>query len=90
MSKLQQKNLFIYGISLLRNAIISGLKVSELVRVNVADFDFTQKFGDSVDSNKIEVITNHLGKAHYHIERNASPKITFLDLSLSISKILRS
>ncbi|MDA0194060.1 MAG: DNA polymerase III subunit delta [Bacteroidetes bacterium] len=90
LSKVQQKNLFIYGISLLRNAIISGLKISELVRVNTEDFDFAQKFGNSVDANKIEMITNHLDKAHYHIERNASPKITFLDLSLSIAKVLKS
>jgi DNA polymerase III subunit delta' len=29
-----------------------------------------------------------LEKAHYHIERNANPKILFLDVSLQIVKVL--
>ena len=33
-------------------------------------------------------IINELEKAHYHIERNANPKILFLDVSLQIVKLL--
>ncbi len=35
-----------------------------------------------------EAISNELEKAHYHVERNANPKILFLDVSLQIIKIL--
>jgi len=90
MTKIQQRNLLSYGTGLLRNAMISGLKLSDLVRGSSEDLQFIQKFGASVSAAKIELITNDLGKAHYHIERNASAKITFLDLSLSISKLLRA
>ena len=38
--------------------------------------------------NAIEAITGELEKAHYHIERNANPKILFLDVSLQLIKIL--
>jgi DNA polymerase-3 subunit delta' len=34
------------------------------------------------------LIIDELEKAHYHVERNANPKILFLDVSLQIIKIL--
>jgi DNA polymerase-3 subunit delta' len=33
-------------------------------------------------------IITELEKAHYHIERNANPKILFLDVSLQIIKLI--
>jgi DNA polymerase-3 subunit delta' len=37
---------------------------------------------------KAQTISTELEKAHYHVERNANPKILFLDVSLQIIKIL--
>ena len=37
---------------------------------------------------KAQYISDELEKAHYHVERNANPKILFLDVSLQIIKIL--
>jgi len=39
-----------------------------------------------MDINMAQGIINELEKAHYHIERNANPKILFLDVSLQIVK----
>jgi len=36
-----------------------------------------------------QAISTELEKAHYHVERNANPKILFLDVSLQIIKILK-
>lgn len=41
-----------------------------------------------LDINKAQYISTELEKAHYHVERNANPKILFLDVSLQIIKIL--
>ena len=38
--------------------------------------------------NSTQAIITELEKAHYHIERNANPKILFLDVSLQIIKVL--
>jgi DNA polymerase-3 subunit delta' len=35
-----------------------------------------------------QAISTELEKAHYHVERNANPKILFLDVSLQIIKVL--
>jgi DNA polymerase-3 subunit delta' len=41
-----------------------------------------------LDISKAQYISTELEKAHYHVERNANPKILFLDVSLQIIKIL--
>ncbi len=37
----------------------------------------------------VEVIADELDKAYYHVERNANPRILFLDVSLQLVKILK-
>ena len=37
----------------------------------------------------VEALINELEQAHYHIERNANPKILFLDVSLQLVKIIK-
>ena len=39
--------------------------------------------------NMAEAIISELEQAHYHIERNANPKILFLDVSLQLVKIIK-
>jgi len=41
-----------------------------------------------MDVSRAQGIITELEKAHYHVERNANPKILFLDVSLQIIKIL--
>ena len=37
----------------------------------------------------VEALISELEQAHYHIERNANPKILFLDVSLQLVKIIK-
>ncbi len=90
MSKLAQKSLISSGLALLRNALLSSNNLNGLMRVSEDESDFVSKFGKSINLSKIEIISNELSEAFYHLERNASPKMTFLDLSLRINVILRS
>ena len=56
---------------------------------NEKELEFISKFSKILNLAKAEAIANELEKAHYHIERNANPKILFLDVSLQFVKILK-
>jgi DNA polymerase-3 subunit delta' len=42
-----------------------------------------------LDLNMADAIISELERAHYHVERNANPKILFLDVSLQLVKIIK-
>jgi DNA polymerase-3 subunit delta' len=84
-----QKNLLRYGLHLIRECIMVISGADELVHLQSSELDFVQNFSKQLDLAKAEAIINELEKAHYHIERNANPKILFLDVSLQFVKILK-
>jgi DNA polymerase-3 subunit delta' len=84
-----QKNLLRYGIHLIRECIMIISGAEELVHLQSLELDFVKNFSKHLDLAKGEALINELEKAHYHIERNANPKILFLDVSLQFVKILK-
>ena len=84
-----QKNLLKYGINIIRECIMVLSNTNELVHLPTAELDFVNNFSKHLDFAKAEALINEMDKAHYHIERNANPKILFLDVSLQFVKILK-
>jgi len=84
-----QKNLLRYGIKLMREVTIVLAGVTELVHLPANEKEFVVNFSRNINPAKAEAIADELEKAHYHIERNANPKILFLDVSLQFIKILK-
>ncbi|MEJ7693790.1 hypothetical protein [Daejeonella sp.] len=84
-----QKNLLKYGISLIRECVMVLSGANELVHLPTAELDFVANFSKHLDLARAEALINEMDKAHYHIERNANPKILFLDVSLQFVKILK-
>ncbi len=85
-----QKNFLRYGINFLRECslILSGAE--NLVKLPQSTMEVAQKLSAHVLSiPMIEALVSELEKAHYHIERNANPKILFLDVSLQLVKIIK-
>jgi DNA polymerase-3 subunit delta' len=85
-----QKNFLKYGISFLRECslILSG--ADSLVKLPLRTLDTAHKLCKHVlDLNMASAIISELEQAHYHIERNANPKILFLDVSLQLVKIIK-
>jgi DNA polymerase-3 subunit delta' len=85
-----QKSLLQYGLGMLRETLVYNIAGKNLVRLGEEDLKFVEGFSKVLNEEKIEQISRHLNEACYHIERNANPKITFLDISLSISGIFKS
>jgi len=88
LGKNAQKLLLQYGLNMMRQALVGDYLIEEKMKLNAEEQDFVFKFGKAMSDSKLENISAELNKAHYHLERNANAKILFLDLSLTIGKIM--
>ncbi|TAF46212.1 MAG: hypothetical protein EAZ51_01920 [Sphingobacteriales bacterium] len=89
MGRENQKNFFKYGINLMREAVLCLSDMPALVHLPEKELDFISKFAKILTLAKAQSIATEFEKAHYHIERNANPKILFLDVSLMLIKLLK-
>ena len=86
-----QKNLILTGINVVRECLLDASQLKSLMRTAPEDLEFIEKFGRNIlTSTKILQMYGKLGDAHYHLERNANPKILFMDLSLQLAAILKT
>ncbi len=83
-----QKNFIRYGISYIRECCLLLGGAGSLVHLPAAEKETAQKMAGVMSMEMAEAISEVLEKAHYAVERNANPKILFLDVSLQIIKIL--
>jgi DNA polymerase-3 subunit delta' len=83
-----QKNFLRYGISFIRECCLLLAGAGQLVHLPAAELETAQKMTGVMTMAMAEAISTELEKAHYHVERNANPKILFLDVSLQLVKIL--
>jgi DNA polymerase-3 subunit delta' len=89
MGRENQKNFFKYGVNLMRECMLYLAHASSLIHLPPKELEFISKFSQVLNLAKAEAIANELERAQYHIERNANPKILFLDVSLILVKILK-
>lgn len=78
------------GSRIIREAMIHRVPVTELSRMPDSETAFMDKFSQVFSEEKVMRIAPKIDEAQYHIERNANPKILFLDLSLFIAQIARA
>ena len=92
MSKIGQNSLLLYGLNMMREVLVHrhmGEQADVLARVQGTSATFVENFSKVLDDHKTELISKFLNDAHYHLERNASARIVFLDLSLQIAGIIK-
>lgn len=83
-----QKNFLRYGINFIRECCLLLAGAPNLVHLPADELDTAQKMIKVMSIEATEAISSELETAHYHVERNANPKILFLDVSLQIITIL--
>jgi len=86
-SKLGRENLklfIVYSINMLRQIVLLNQGLSQMVFLKGEELDFVKKFSEISSLEKLETAIDQLEKTHYSVERNANPKILFLDLSLQL------
>jgi DNA polymerase III subunit delta' len=85
----KQKLFLSYCLRIVRESLIANYNAGELNVLKRDESDFLKKFSSFIHGNNVMDISEELNKAYIHIERNANPKILFLDLSLKLTKLLR-
>jgi len=83
-----QKNFLRYGVSFMRECCLLMAGAGNLVHLPAEELDTAQKMTGVMNMAMTEAIGAELERSQYHVERNANPRILFLDVSLQIIKIL--
>ncbi|MEN7548208.1 DNA polymerase III subunit delta [Rapidithrix thailandica] len=90
LGKETQKSIFQYGLTLLRETMLYKFAGEETLRVSGEQKEFIKNFSKVITNQNLEPLVNHFSQSLYHLERNANPKITFLNLSLQIVQIFKN
>ena len=88
MGRENQKNFLRYGISFIRECCLLLSGAGSLVHLPAHELETAEKMSKILTVDRAQNIITELEKAHYHVERNANPKILFLDVSLQLIKTL--
>lgn len=84
-----QKNFLLYALNLFRKVMLYGVDTALVSYLPPAELDFVQKFSRLITGDNAGELAEELNQAHYHIERNANPKMVFVDSSIQIAGYLR-
>lgn len=79
-----------YSINMIRETLLHASGAHAINRTRGEELEFVQKFSKVLDVDKIERSFKLLNDAGYHLERNGSAKMIFLDLSLKIAGTLKA
>jgi DNA polymerase-3 subunit delta' len=90
MERLKQHAFLRNGLTLLRESLIARAGASSLHRVNKDEQQFARKFAETLSIAGFEKAENLFNKADYHLERNGSAKMIFMDLSIRMTEIFRN
>ena len=89
LDKENQKNFVKYGLHIFRESIILNYMKGELVNLRAEELGFLEKFARFINNQNITELTEEFNSAHYHLERNANPKILFSDLMIKLTKMIK-
>lgn len=84
-----QKQFLVSALRVVRECIVLNLSAVSLARIEPAQQEKLERFRNFITVSNMEAFADELNKGCFHLERNASPKILFLDLSLKVSTILQ-
>ncbi|AMJ66956.1 DNA polymerase III subunit [Hymenobacter sp. PAMC 26628] len=85
-----QKELLAYALVLVRKVLLFGIDPRLMPHLPAEEQQFVASFAKFVTPRNADALTKELTDAHYHIERNANPRMVFVDSSLRLGGQLRA
>lgn len=84
-----QKNFLKYASQIIRKSLLQNYGVGQLAKTSIDKGSFSmENFSPYIHADNCMEIIEELNLAYRHVERNANPKILFLDTSFKIARLL--
>ena len=84
----KQKQFLQYGLEIFRDCLMMNFGSVDLVRHSGEEKEFITKFSRFVHQRNYEKLLEEFNASYYHIERNANPKILFMDLIMKTNELI--
>lgn len=85
----KQKSFLAFSLDIFQKSLRGNFIGLNNIKLNPSHKAFISKFMPFITPNNALIIHEHLTNAHYHIDRNANPKILFLDLSFKLFTVIK-
>lgn len=84
----KQKQFLQYGLEIFRDCLMYNFGSRDLVRLSGNEKQFLEKFAPFITQRNYEALVEEFNSNCYYIERNANPKILFMDLLLRTNELI--
>jgi len=84
----KQKQFLQYSLEVFRDSLMYNYGEKNLVRLSGQERDFLEKFAPFINQKNYERLIAEFNNNYYYIERNANPKILFMDLILKTNELI--
>lgn len=84
----KQKQFLQYALEIFRDCLMFNFGSADLIRHSGEEKEFITKFARFVHQRNYERLLEEFNSAFYHIERNANPKILFMDLIMKTNEMI--
>ena len=84
----KQKQFIQYALEIFRDSLMYNFGEQSLVRLSGQEKQFLEKFAPFINQKNYEQLVEEFNSNYYYIERNANPKILFMDLLLKTNELI--
>ena len=84
----KQKQFLQYGLEIFRDCLMFNFGSIDLIRLSGDEKIFITKFSKFIHHRNYEKISAEFNSSFYYIERNANPKILFMDLIMKMNELI--
>ena len=87
-TKEAQKNFLLYGLYMVRQAILKNYTNEQLIKASSEEIDFLKNFSRFITGNNVISFMKLFNDSHYALERNAHSKILFTTITFEIMRYI--
>lgn len=87
-SKEKQKLFVVYALHLIRQSNLINYTPGAMVKLSQDEADFLSNFAKYINGKNIQAFMQTMNDIHYHLERNANPRIVFTHLIFQVMRYI--